>query len=188
MADDFSEQIADAHEADDHQLAHELIASQNEAEAGGESEADKSEPTVHEGPSDLLPVEATSAVYELVRAEFGEDEAAILQRKWGDRAVAQDAIVAAMLESDPAIGNIYEANQTDSGGLSREGVEAAYAHILDRAEFSSPEELDRAHPELLALYRDYSDEAGTLSPAGVRIVLAHLAAKSGFTHTYRAKR
>ncbi len=188
MADDYSEAIADAHEAGNSQLAHELIAEQHEAEAGGESESEKPAPVQDSGPSDPIPVEHTDVVYAQIRSEFGEDEAFLLQNAWGDNAVAKDAIVGSFLKDSPAIGNLYEQHQTDSGGLTLEGVQAVYRHLLDNSDYANSEVMDRAHPELTALYNDYADESGAIGIAGVKVILAYVAQKSGFEHVYRAKR
>ena len=185
-ADDYPEAIADAHEAGDSARAHELIAQQSGEQPADEVESSDDshsfdDPFVEYVP---VPVEITDAVYSQFRDEFKDAHgAAALQNAWGDSAVAKDAIVGQLLDNAPEIGALYESFQTEAGGLSLEGVSAATQYLMDNSSFNSPEALAAAHPELDHLYLDHSDASGNLSPAGVKIILAYIAGKSGFEHT-----
>lgn len=129
-----------------------------------------------------VPVEITSRVYERMRAEFDDDQAAALQRAWGDAGAVNDALVGA-LAKDAGLTAIYESHQTDTGALTLDGAQAA-ADAL-KAAGAPPEVLD--DPELERLYLDHMDErTGALSPAGVKIVLAHVARRWGYRMTRRA--
>ena len=111
-----------------------------------------------------------------------------MQNAWGDSGLSKDRIVAALLEDSPAIGNLYEQHQTDTGGLSFEGVQAVYQHLIDNSSYKTSEALEQANPELIALFYDHVDESCAIPPAAVKILLAHIAGKSGYRHVYRAKR
>ena len=152
-----------------------------------EGESDE-QPIAYQEPSDPVPVALTSQLYRDFSAETDDSQAALLQTAWGDHALTQDRIVGALLEDRPEIGNIYEQHQTDSGGLSAEGAQVAFQYFFDNSKHETPEDFIQANPELIALQRDYTDAAGTLSAAGVRIILAHVAKRTGYKSTYRAKR
>ena len=212
--DQFSDAIAEAQAAGDNARANELYVAQLAKMEAAESPEDGSAGGVDDEPENLIDsddevessdeslslddpfveyepvsVEQTDAVYSQFRDEFEDAHgAAALQNAWGDSAVAQDAIIGQLLNASPEIGALYEAHQTDAGGLSLEGVSAATQYLMDNSSYETPEALNAAHPELEHLYLDHSDTSGNLSPAGVKIILAYIAGKSGFEHNHKVKR
>ena len=178
MADELSEEYTDAFEQDALDAFEDVEQQDDQQDAL----------PVHQGPPAPVPVEHTSQYYREFKTDFGDDQEALLSTAWGDHALTQDRIVGALLEDRPEIGNIYEQHQSDSGGLSAEGAQVALQYLFENSKHETPEDFIQANPELVALHNDYTDEAGTLSPAGVRIILAHVATRTGYKAAYRAKR
>ena len=181
MTDDFSDELA----AESFEDEVEDDAADEQDESSDESLIDSfDDPFAEYEPT---PVEVTDEIYTRFGTEFGDNNAAVLLAAWGDNAVSKDAVVSALLNDTPQISAIYAEHQTESGGLSLEGVSAASQYLLDNSNFKSPEELAQAHPELDHLYFDHADKDGAVSPAGVAIMLAYLAEKSGYKHTRKRR-
>ena len=73
-----------------------------ESEADGERTSVRSEVDTfqHEQP---MPVEHTDAIYRDFREAFGDQQAALLQAKWGDKAVHRQAEANALLDANPEL-------------------------------------------------------------------------------------
>jgi hypothetical protein len=152
-----------------------------------ESEQAESEPEVDfDDLPDNIPVavEHTSAVYENFKAQFGEDEAAMLQAKWGDRGLHNERVVRALVGSNPEADRIYAAHATDSGSLAAEGLDAGIEFLQKALGADSVETLAKRHPEIEALFYDHANERGDLSPAGIYRILAYVAKAKGLRFKY----
>lgn len=138
--------------------------------------------------NDPVPVDVTDTVYGSFREAFGEDEAAGLQRAWGDHAVLNQAVVKHFIADHPDLDQVYVQHQTEAGGLSVDGVLAGLDYLLEKAGIADPLELLKQHPELDYIYNDHADEQGTLSAVGLYRALHYVGKKSGYKFNYRGKR
>ena len=134
-----------------------------------------------------VPVDVTDKIYTAMREEFNEDEAASLQRAWGDHAWGNEQVVRAVIRDHPAIDSIYVQNQTETGGLSADGVEHALRYLLEQAKESETVFLKK-HPELEGIYFDHADENGNLSVTGAYRALHYLGKTRGYKFNYRGQR
>ena len=134
-----------------------------------------------------VPVNVNDKIYGAFREEFNEDEAASLQRAWGDNAWGNEQVVRAVIRDHPAIDSIYVQNQTETGGLSADGVEHALRYLLEQAKESETEFLKK-HPELEGIYFDHADENGNLSVTGAYRALHYLGKAKGYKFNYKGQR
>ena len=134
-----------------------------------------------------VPVDVTDKIYGAFREEFNEDEAASLQRAWGDHAWGNEQVVRAVIRDNPAIDSIYVQNQTETGGLSADGVEHALRYILEQSGETESAFLKK-HPELDALYFDHVTADGGITPAGLYRMLHYFGKTAGHKFNYRGQR
>jgi hypothetical protein len=133
-----------------------------------------------------VPVERTDEIYSRFKEHFGSDESASLQNIWNDSAVANEAIVSAVVQDHPTIDKIYVEHQRENGGLSLEGIQATAQYLAQTSGFDTVESMGKAHPELESLFWDYYNEStGTISPTGLYRMLAYVGARSGFRYTHK---
>lgn len=135
-----------------------------------------------------IPVEITDRVYRAFLDDFGEDEAANLQRAWGNNAFQNEQIVRAVIRDHPRLDQVYVHHQTENG-LSYEGVVRVLRYVLDHSDESgaSGESFLKNHPELVNIFDDHADEQGNISITGAYRLLHYIGKQSGYRHTYRGK-
>lgn len=141
------------------------------------------------GPEIPVPVEVTGKVYSDFKEAFGEDQAALLQKKWGDKAFQNEGVVRAVMEDHPDFDGVYADHQSEDGGISVQGLSLAAEYLAKETGFNDLEELSKAWPELDAIILDnYDERTQTVSAVGIYQALAYIGQRSGYRYTYREKR
>lgn len=134
-----------------------------------------------ETPEQPVPVELTSSVYDDFKEAFGEDQAALLQSKWGDRALQNEGLVEAVMEDHSSLDQIYTEHQAEDGGISTQGIAQAAEYLLENTEFNDLDELSAAYPELDAIIlENYDERTQTVSAVGIYEALAYIGKRSGY--------
>lgn len=152
-----------------------------------DSENEQDESLEFSGPEIPVPVEFTDAVYNAFREKFGSDQAALLQSKWGDKALHNDQVVRAFVQDHPRLDQLYAEHEGDDGGMALEGVALFLEEIATRAGLEDTETLLRGFPEIGAIVTENSDDR-TLSPVGLYQLVAYLGKRSGHVYTHRGIR
>lgn len=159
---------------------------QEPALVDGEAAFDEQFPGYRREP---VPVVETSNFYNLFGQNYGADEAAVLQRVYGDHAVEKNHIVASVFRDHPEFDDIYEECATEGGGISGAGMEKIIGKLLKESPHRTVESLERRVPELFAIIDDHYDETtDTVSAAGVHRAIAYIGERSGYRYTYRGKK
>jgi len=133
-----------------------------------------------------IAVEHNDGVYSAFKTEHGEDAASELQRYWGNEALANERIVAAVIQDNPEINNVYAEHQNDAG-LSFEGAQAMFRYAFEKSGIKSPEAFLSEYGELDQIFFDHADSDGNLSAVGLRRALHYWGQKSGYKYQYRGK-
>ena len=146
-------------------------------------------PTVEDlGPEIPVPVEVTGEIYNNFKEEFGEEQAALLQQEWGDKAVQNEVVVRAVMADHPSFDEIYIEHQNDDG-ITAEGLVLGAEYLAKNAGFNDLDEMSKAWPELDAIILDsYDERTDTLSAAGIYLALEYIGRRSGYSYIYREKR
>lgn len=141
------------------------------------------------GPEVPVPVEKTGEVYNNFNEAFGPDQAELLQKRWGDRAVQNEGVVRAVMEDHSSFDQIYAEHQSEDGGISVQGLSLAAEYLVEKTGLNDLEELSAKFPELDAIIlENYDERTQTVSPVGIHLALAYLGQRSGYRYTYREQR
>ena len=135
-----------------------------------------------------IPVEITSEIFRSFEENFGEDEAANLQRHFGDKAHVNQSLVRGLVSDHQEIEAALDNHLSLDNGLSLQGVQLIGEFLAERAGFTDIDSMVRAHPEIGHIFDESFDEnTNSLSATGTLRVLHYCASRSGYSYKFKGK-
>jgi len=189
MSDDVIEQDDDNLSKETTGLLSQEVTDDSDTTGGSKGEP-AAPPTLEDlEPEIPVPTEITGEIYNAFKENFGADQAELLQKRWGDKAVQNEGVVRAVMKDNSPFNEIYAEHQSDDGGISVQGLQAAAEYLTKEAGFNDLDELSKAWPELDAIIlENYDERTGTISAVGIYQALAYIGQRSGYKFTYREQR
>ena len=121
---------------------------------------EESEEQVEEdfGPEIPVSVEETGQVLNIIKERYGEDQAYLLQQRWGDKTLHNIKISDAVIADNPVFDEIFDTYQSDDNGITRDGADLVAARLAQMDGLEDAEALFSKYPEILAIITENSDE------------------------------